>query len=71
MESYLHRIGRSGRLGRKGVAINICEQKELRTIENLTQYFRCTIAELPQDIDRIVKEVNEDHERRDSRPESL
>jgi translation initiation factor 4A len=65
-ESYLHRIGRSGRHGRKGVAINICEQNECRTIDHFTRYYQCQIAELPHDIDRIVREVNEDHERRDS-----
>jgi translation initiation factor 4A len=69
-ESYLHRIGRSGRLGRKGVAINICEQKECRTVDQLGRYYRCVIGELPRDIDRIVKEVNEDHERRDSEAEA-
>jgi superfamily II DNA/RNA helicase len=65
-ESHLHRIGRSGKLGRKGVAINIYEQKECRTIDQLTKYYRCQIGELLADIDCIVKEVNEDHERRDS-----
>lgn len=28
-ENYIHRIGRSGRFGRKGVAINVCSSGEM------------------------------------------
>ena len=32
MENYLHRIGRSGRFGRKGVAINFVSNNDVRTM---------------------------------------
>ena len=32
MENYLHRIGRSGRFGRKGVAINFVTNNDVRTM---------------------------------------
>jgi translation initiation factor 4A len=60
-ESYLHRIGRSARWGRKGVAINICDDKECRMIQDICRFYSTQILELPTDIKRIVQEVNEDH----------
>src|SRR5690606_3055017 len=39
-ESYVHRIGRTGRAGRSGIAISFCASDErpyLRAIERLTQ----------------------------------
>jgi translation initiation factor 4A len=60
-ESYLHRIGRSARWGRKGIAINICDTKDCRQIEDLCRYYATQITELPADIERIVHEVNQDH----------
>jgi translation initiation factor 4A len=58
-ESYIHRIGRSARWGRKGVAINICEQSEMGQIEDLMRHYNTEIAVLPDDIDVIVKEAND------------
>ena len=34
IETYIHRIGRSGRFGRKGTAINFVTHKEYTQIEN-------------------------------------
>jgi len=59
MENYLHRIGRSGRYGRKGVAINILSNKEQRDLQNLERYYHTNIAPLPDDIDTIVKNAND------------
>lgn len=55
IESYIHRIGRSGRFGRKGVSINFLdptksyEKKIMRDIEDI---YRCTIEELPLDFQK-------------------
>merc|ERR1719258_617220 len=35
MENYLHRIGRSGRFGRKGVAINFVTNSDVRTMKDI------------------------------------
>jgi translation initiation factor 4A len=61
-EKYLHRIGRSGRYGRKGVAINLCDQAEMEAIHRIEQYYETRIVELPQDFARIVQEANESAE---------
>lgn len=38
-ENYLHRIGRSGRFGRKGVAINFVTVEDVRILRDIEQYF--------------------------------
>jgi len=48
-ESYLHRIGRSGRYGRKGVAINFVTGKDVDTLKELERHYHTQIDELPMD----------------------
>merc|ERR1712193_128864 len=49
-ENYLHRIGRSGRFGRKGVAINfVCKEDEV-TLKNIQKFYKTIIEELPSHI---------------------
>jgi translation initiation factor 4A len=46
-ETYIHRIGRSGRFGRKGVAINFVTQEDSRVLRDIEQYYQTRIEELP------------------------
>eukprot|EP01060_Flectonema_neradi_P039297 TRINITY_DN85_c0_g1_i4.p1 TRINITY_DN85_c0_g1~~TRINITY_DN85_c0_g1_i4.p1 ORF type:complete len:405 (+),score=105.56 TRINITY_DN85_c0_g1_i4:79-1293(+) len=46
-ENYLHRIGRSGRYGRKGVAINFVNTKDVPILKELQEFYNTTIEELP------------------------
>lgn len=46
-EAYLHRIGRSGRFGRKGVAINFCMTHEKQVLDDIAQFYAVVIDELP------------------------
>jgi len=48
-ENYIHRIGRSGRYGRKGMAINFICANEMETIETIQKYYSTTITELPSE----------------------
>jgi len=48
-ENYLHRIGRSGRYGRKGVAINFVTSKDVAGLKELEEFYNTTIEELPMD----------------------
>jgi translation initiation factor 4A len=50
VENYLHRIGRSGRFGRKGVAINFVTDREVRTMREIEKHYETQIEELPDDI---------------------
>jgi ATP-dependent RNA helicase len=38
-ELYIHRIGRSGRFGRKGVAINFVTNDDVRILRDIEQYY--------------------------------
>jgi len=50
LENYIHRIGRSGRFGRKGVAINFVTHDDHRTIRELEQFYNTQIEEMPATI---------------------
>ena len=46
--TYLHRIGRSGRWGRKGTAINFITQRDTRIMRDIENYYRIRIEPLPE-----------------------
>jgi len=50
LENYIHRIGRSGRFGRKGVAINFITYDDTRTIRELERFYNTQIEEMPATI---------------------
>jgi superfamily II DNA/RNA helicase len=52
-ENYVHRIGRSGRYGRKGVAINIVTPDEMAKIRDIETHYSTTITNLPNNISEI------------------
>jgi translation initiation factor 4A len=49
IHTYIHRIGRSGRWGRKGNGINFITRRDVYKIKEIESYYRCQINELPQD----------------------
>eukprot|EP00928_Gymnodinium_smaydae_P100729 TRINITY_DN994_c1_g1_i9.p1 TRINITY_DN994_c1_g1~~TRINITY_DN994_c1_g1_i9.p1 ORF type:complete len:392 (+),score=108.24 TRINITY_DN994_c1_g1_i9:107-1282(+) len=53
-ENYLHRIGRSGRFGRKGVAINFVTNNDVRTMKDLERFYHTQIEEMPMDIADLI-----------------
>nr|XP_014341151.1 PREDICTED: ATP-dependent RNA helicase DDX19A-like [Latimeria chalumnae] len=56
-ETYLHRIGRTGRFGKPGLAINLVDSMYSRNVlHRIEQHFRKKIKELDtEDIDEIEK----------------
>lgn len=48
IDSYIHRIGRSGRFGRKGVAINLITYSDIRKLHDIEKYYSTQIEELPE-----------------------
>lgn len=54
-DTYLHRIGRSGRYGRKGVAINLITDRDTTKIRNIESVYKIKIKELPSNIGDIIK----------------
>lgn len=53
-ENYIHRIGRSGRFGRKGVAINFVTTEEERILHDIEQYYSTQIDEMPVNINEML-----------------
>lgn len=49
-ENYIHRIGRSGRFGRKGCAINIVTTDEMRYLKDIESFYSTSIPALPEDL---------------------
>jgi ATP-dependent RNA helicase len=53
-EAYLHRIGRSGRFGRKGVAINFVKEDDVKTLREIEQYYATQIDEMPMNVSDLI-----------------
>ena len=51
VHTYLHRIGRSGRWGRKGVGINFITRRDIPKIREIEEYYACEINEMPSNFD--------------------
>jgi superfamily II DNA/RNA helicase len=49
VHKYLHRIGRSGRWGRKGISINLITNRDTNIIKQIETHYDTTIEELPMD----------------------
>lgn len=49
-ELYIHRIGRSGRFGRKGLAINFVREEDVRLLRDIEQFYSTQIEEMPSNV---------------------
>ncbi|CAF2215699.1 hypothetical protein BRARA_H00233 [Brassica rapa] len=49
-ELYIHRIGRAGRFGREGVAINFVKNSDMKTLRDIERYYGTKIREMPADL---------------------
>ena len=50
-EVYIRRIGRSGRYGRKGVAINLVTDRDMNYMKEIEGFYDTKIDEMPQNIE--------------------
>jgi|EP00669_Euglena_mutabilis_P010953 ATP-dependent RNA helicase len=53
-ELYIHRIGRSGRYGRKGVAINFVKSDDIRILRDIEQFYSTQIDEMPMNVADLI-----------------
>jgi translation initiation factor 4A len=51
VNTYLHRIGRSGRWGRKGVGINFITRRDISKMKEIEAHYSTQISELPSDLE--------------------
>ena len=49
-ETYIHRIGRSGRYGRKGTAINFITSEDVEHMKEIENFYNTKIEEMPQNL---------------------
>lgn len=49
-ETYIHRIGRSGRFGRKGIAINFVTNSDSNQLKDIEKYYNTQIDDMPCDL---------------------
>lgn len=49
-EQYIHRIGRTGRFGKKGYAISLVKKEEFKILKDIEQFYSTIIEELPEDM---------------------
>lgn len=52
-ENYVHRIGRSGRYGKKGIAINLIYGEERKAVHDIEKHYSTRINELPDNIGQL------------------
>ena len=50
-ENYIHRIGRSGRYGRKGASINLVTEREMRAQSEIEAFYGKKVLDLPASLD--------------------
>lgn len=55
MQSYIHRIGRTGRFGRKGWAINFVMKTDDKYMRNIENFYQTEISEMPANIPDLIK----------------
>jgi len=53
-ENYIHRIGRGGRFGRKGTAINLILTKDREQLTKIEEHYSTQIEELPENLKEIM-----------------
>jgi ATP-dependent RNA helicase DDX19/DBP5 len=57
-ETYLHRIGRTGRFGRRGTAISLVDSEaSLRVLEQIRDHFGADVARVEADPEALANEV--------------
>ncbi|SGY90480.1 BQ5605_C039g11810 [Microbotryum silenes-dioicae] len=49
-ENYIHRIGRGGRFGRKGVAINFVATEDVPALRDIERFYQTQVDEMPMQI---------------------
>jgi len=53
-ETYIHRIGRSGRYGRKGVAINFVTDRDLEYLQEIQSFYNTEIKVMPENVAEVI-----------------
>jgi len=52
-ETYVHRIGRTGRFGLKGIAVNLVTSRERPLLSSIEDFYKCSMKELSGDCEEM------------------
>lgn len=55
VDTYLHRVGRSGRWARKGIAINFVTFKDMKYMREIERYYQISVPTLPADLQNLTE----------------
>merc|ERR1712083_92625 len=53
-EFYIHRIGRSGRFGRKGIALNFVKNEDMQLLLDIEKHYSTKIREMPANFAELI-----------------
>ncbi|XP_022654571.1 eukaryotic initiation factor 4A-I-like isoform X2 [Varroa jacobsoni] len=53
-ENYIHRIGRGGRFGRKGVAINLITEDDKRILKDIESFYNTEVEQMPTNVADLI-----------------
>ena len=56
-ETYIHRIGRCGRFGKKGISISMVKMEDsadVKCLNRMKNFYDIDINEMPNDIDKYI-----------------
>ncbi len=54
VDSLHHRIGRGGRFGRKGVAINFITREDERMLKDIETFYNTVVSEMPMNVADLI-----------------
>lgn len=54
-DTYLHRIGRTGRFNTKGIGLNLVEERFIKNISDIEQFYKCKIEEITS-MDSLIED---------------
>lgn len=57
METYLHRVGRTGRFGLRGIAVNLVRDAEIAMVDEIEHFFACRIPEVDGDMTTLEERL--------------
>jgi len=57
METYLHRVGRTGRFGLRGIAVNLVTPSEKHCVDEVCNYFACKIPQMDDDFEQLEERL--------------
>lgn len=53
-EEYIHRVGRTGRYGRRGIAINLISKLEAKHLMEIEQHYSTQVDKLPDNLEDVI-----------------